>query len=172
MLLQAFREVRTQIPDAYLLLVGGGPWQKACRRLIERLELSDRVRITGFLGRPEVFDCVAEADAFAFPSVTDTQGLVVLEAMALGRPTVAVQSGAVADVLRHDVDGLLVPPTGDDLAGGIVRLLEQPQTSAPASPPKPAATPPSSPRRRWRRGWRRCTRVLSDVAQVSNLRHG
>jgi len=125
-LLHAFRSVREEMPETYLLLVGGGPWTKACRRLVERLELSDRVRITGFLGRPEVFDCLAEADAFAFPSVTDTQGLVVLEAMALNCPAVAVQSGAVADVLRHDVDGLVVPPTAEDLAAGIIRLLHSP----------------------------------------------
>lgn len=126
-LLRAFRQVQGRTPEAHLLLVGGGPWEQECRAQAAALGVADRVRITGFLGRTEVFDCLAEADVFAFPSRTDTQGLVVLEAMAMGCPAVAVQSGAVADIVRNEVDGLLVEPTEEALAAGIDRLLGSPE---------------------------------------------
>jgi glycosyltransferase involved in cell wall biosynthesis len=123
LLLQALAQLRAQQPEAHLLLVGGGPWEQQCRAQVDALGLGDRVRITGFLSRPEVFDCLAEAEAFAFPSRTDTQGLVVLEAMALGCPAVAVRSGAVTDIVRHQVDGLIVEPTVAGLVEGLGHLL-------------------------------------------------
>jgi 1,2-diacylglycerol 3-alpha-glucosyltransferase len=123
-LFRAFQGVRAAFTDAHLLLVGGGPGEAECRAMLGSLGLEDRVHITGYVSRAEVFDCLADSDVFAFPSLTDTQGLVVLEAMALGRPCVALRSGAVEGIVRHDVDGLLVDPTPEAFAAGIGRLLE------------------------------------------------
>jgi glycosyltransferase involved in cell wall biosynthesis len=81
------------------------------------------VHFTGYVERAQVFDCLAESDVFAFASLTDTQGVAVLEAMALGCPAVVVRSGAVADVVRDGVDGLVVEPNADALADGLGRLL-------------------------------------------------
>ena len=122
--LRAFKLVTASFPEAHLLLVGGGPWAEECRAMIASLGLEGRARVTGYVSREDVFDCLADSDGFVFASLTDTQGLVVLEAMALGCPSVAVRSGAVEDVLRDEVDGLVVAPTVEALAGGIRRLLE------------------------------------------------
>jgi glycosyltransferase involved in cell wall biosynthesis len=123
-LLRSFQGVKAAFQEAHLLLVGGGPGEEECRARIASLGLEDRVHLTGYLSRGEVFDCLADSDVFVFPSLTDTQGLVVLEAMALGCPCVALRSGAVEDILRHDEDGLLVEPTAEALAAGIGRVLE------------------------------------------------
>jgi glycosyltransferase involved in cell wall biosynthesis len=123
-LLRSFQGVKAAFQEAHLLLVGGGPGEEECRARIASLRLEDRVHLTGYLSRGEVFDCLADSDVFVFPSLTDTQGLVVLEAMALGCPCVALRSGAVEDILRHDEDGLLVEPTAEALAAGIGRVLE------------------------------------------------
>ncbi len=80
--------------------------------------------MTGYVERQEVFDWLVDSDVYAFPSLTDTQGVAVLEAMALGRPPVAVRSGAVEDVIRDGVDGLMVEPTVEALAEGLGKLLE------------------------------------------------
>ncbi len=109
--------------EAHLVLVGGGPWEDKCRGLAESLGLSGRVHITGYVAREEVFDWLAEADAYCFPSLTDTQGVAVLEAMAMGCPPVAVRSGAVEDVIRDGVDGLLVEPRPESVAEALGKLL-------------------------------------------------
>jgi len=123
-LIEAFHLVSQRRPEARLLLIGGGPWQGHCERLAASLGLRDRTVFTGYLSRPQVFDCLSESDAFAFPSLTDTQGVVVLEAMALGCPPVAVRSGAVEDVIEDEVNGLIVEPSAHGLAEGIMRVLE------------------------------------------------
>ena len=122
-LLRAFRRVQATLPEAYLLLVGGGPWEQECRALIASLGLEARVRVTGYVTRDEVFDCLAESDLFVFPSITDTQGLVVLEAMALGCPALAARSGAVRDMIQDGENGVIVDPSPEALAEGICRLL-------------------------------------------------
>jgi glycosyltransferase involved in cell wall biosynthesis len=124
-LVRAFALTVKRQPEAHLVLVGGGPWENACSALAESLGVADRVHCTGgFVDRQQVFDYLAEADVFAFASLTDTQGVAVLEAMAVGCPPVVVESGAVADVVRNEVDGLVVAPTAEALADGLIRLLE------------------------------------------------
>jgi glycosyltransferase involved in cell wall biosynthesis len=103
--------------------VGGGPWEQECLRVARAEGVAERVHITGYVEREHVFDWASEADVFAFSSLTDTQGVAVLEAMALGVPAVAVRSGAVEDVIRDGVDGLIVDPTAEALAEGLGRLL-------------------------------------------------
>jgi glycosyltransferase involved in cell wall biosynthesis len=79
--------------------------------------------MTGFLAREDLFDWLAEADLYCFPSLTDTQGVAVLEAMALGCPPVAVRSGAVEDVIRDGVDGVLVDAELEALSQALDGLL-------------------------------------------------
>jgi 1,2-diacylglycerol 3-alpha-glucosyltransferase len=126
-LLRAFARVSERHREAHLLLVGGGPWLPQCRAMAEALGAGERVRFTGYVSQQEVFSCLAEATLLAFPSLTDTQGLVVLEAMALGCPPVAARSGAVADIVRDGVDGLVVDPTEEGMAEGMDRVLSSPE---------------------------------------------
>jgi len=127
LLLEALAVVISRIPDAHLLLIGGGPWEPQILRLAGHLGLAERVHISGFLPRREVFHAFCHAQVFAFPSLTDTQGIVVVEAMACGLPTVAVQSGAVADLLRHEEEGLVVEPKPAPFAEALYSLLENPR---------------------------------------------
>jgi 1,2-diacylglycerol 3-alpha-glucosyltransferase len=122
-LVQAFALVAEREREAHLLLIGGGPWYEPCRRLAASLGVGERVHFTGYLARERVFDCLAETDVFAFASLTDTQGVAVLEAMALGCPAVVVRSGAVEDVVRDGVDGAIVEPSAEALAEGLCWVL-------------------------------------------------
>jgi 1,2-diacylglycerol 3-alpha-glucosyltransferase len=122
-LIQAFALLAGRFPESHLLLIGGGPWYGQCRRLADSLGLGGRAHFTGYLPRAQVFDCLAESEVFAFPSLTDTQGVAVLEAMAVGCPAVAVRSGAVEDVIRDGEDGLLVAPSAEGLAEGLAAVL-------------------------------------------------
>lgn len=124
LLLEAFAQVNKRITQAQLLLIGAGPWQEEVLRFAARLGLTEKVHVTGFLPHHEVFHTLAHAQVFAFPSLTDTQGIVVLEAMACGLPAVAVQSGAVAGILREGEEGLLPEPEPAAFAAALLCLLE------------------------------------------------
>lgn len=109
--------------SARLLVVGGGPQEAALRRLVGELGIRPQVIFTGPLEHDRVLDCYAAADVFAFASPTETQGLVIVEAMAAGLPVAAVGAGGVAEVVGAD-GGLLTDPHPSALGAAIRRLLQ------------------------------------------------
>jgi len=82
-----------------LAIVGEGPHRAALEERARRLGVAGRVRFTGTLARELLPDVYASADALVFPSTTETQGLVLAEALASGLPVVAAESAASRDVL-------------------------------------------------------------------------
>lgn len=92
--------------DAHLVVVGDGP----ARPALERMLAGAPVTFMGYLKGEELATAYASADIFAFPSVTETFGQVVLEAMASGLPVVACDAEGVCDQVEHGASGLLVKP--------------------------------------------------------------
>jgi 1,2-diacylglycerol 3-alpha-glucosyltransferase len=121
-LLAAFADAARGGP-ARLLVVGGGPEAPVLRHLAAQLGVGAQVVFTGPLDHDRVLDCYAAADLFAFASPTETQGLVVIEAMAAGLPVVAVRAGGVAEAVGDGDTGLLVDPDPLALAAAIRRVL-------------------------------------------------
>ncbi len=98
-----------------LLLVGSGPYQDECRRLVRAAGLESRVRFAGFLTRAQLAPVYALATLFTFPSATETQGVVLSEAQSHGLPCVVVNGGGAPEFVRDGVDALVAPP-GDPAA--------------------------------------------------------
>ena len=111
-LLRAFVRITAKQSQVYLLLVGKGPREEQLRQMVSEFGLGERIIFTGPVPRNEVPHYAAAADLFVFPSLADTQGLVLIEAMAAGTPVVALESPGPADVLS-DGGGLLVPHQED-----------------------------------------------------------
>lgn len=105
------------LPGLRLAIVGEGPHRDALAHRAARLGVAGRVRFAGALPRELLPDVYASVDAFVFPSTTDTQGLVLAEALAAGLPVVAADSEASRDVLGDA--GRLVAPDPVALAGAI-----------------------------------------------------
>jgi 1,2-diacylglycerol 3-alpha-glucosyltransferase len=122
-LVSAFRCVLDRTPDAHLLLVGGGPFEAAIRDQVQALNMAAQVHLTGFVTRDEVVQSLRAADLFVFTSRTETQGLVLGEAMACGLPVVAVSSEAAGEVVADGVEGFLVPDGDGPLAEAILTIL-------------------------------------------------
>jgi 1,2-diacylglycerol 3-alpha-glucosyltransferase len=122
-LLEAFAAAARAGPPR-LLVVGGGPQEGELRQIAGALEIAGQVVFSGPLAHDRVLDCYAAADLFAFASPTETQGLVVVEAMAAGLPVVAVGQGGVAEVVRNGETGLLVEAEAGRLGAAIRRLLD------------------------------------------------
>jgi len=114
---------RLQHKGAHLLFVGGGPLQQQAKRISERLGVADRVHFAGYQPHERVFACAADADLFVFPSVTDTQGIVILEAMAQGLPCVCTESPAVLGVVEQGANGLVVKDDAAAFAQAVDSLL-------------------------------------------------
>jgi phosphatidylinositol alpha 1,6-mannosyltransferase len=118
---RAFLLARELLPAgaARLVIAGAGPEENSLRTLA-----GPDVLFLGVLDRQRALPRLyASADAFLFASLTETLGLVVLEAMSSGLPVVAVPAGGVADHLRDDANGIAVPPHDvDAMARAIVAL--------------------------------------------------
>ena len=108
------------VPDAHLAIVGDGPH----RETLEAHFTGTNTHFVGYLQGLELASAFASADAFIFPSRTETLGLVLLEAMAAGCPVVAAAAGGIPDIVTDGVNGYLFDP--NDPQGAITatqRLL-------------------------------------------------
>lgn len=132
-LIEAFAKVRQRIPRALFVIAGEGPARDGLREQAARLGLAQDVRFIGYLDRDTaLLDCYASADVFVFASRTETQGLVLLEAMAQGRPVVSTAHLGTASVLQEGCGAEVVRDDVDEFARGVLRVLESPARAAQA----------------------------------------
>ena len=116
------------VPAAHVVFVGadlerGGDYERALRRRAEDRGVSDRVVFAGY--RDDAARIIAAADVIALPSWTEGLPIVVLEAMALGRPVVATPVGGTRELVVDGETGLLVPPRdAGALADALRRLVD------------------------------------------------
>ena len=108
-LIDAFVLAAQRRPRLRLLLVGGGPAEEDVARQAASAGLADRVHVTGRLPRDEALSLVKACDLFVFASQTETQGLVLAEALATGLPVAAVDGPGVTETLRPGIDAVIVP---------------------------------------------------------------
>ena len=121
LMIEAFAAVRQRIP-ARLCILGQGELEGALRQLIAARGLGESVSLAGFQANPWKF--IARADAFLLTSHYEGFGNVLIEAMACGVPVVATASAGTRDIIRHQVDGLLVElHTADQVAAALGRIL-------------------------------------------------
>lgn len=121
-LLQAFVYIVSMRPRARLLLVGRGLSERSLQRLACKLGIEEQVIFAGSVPHSEVPHYTAAADLFVFPSPVDTQGVVLLEAMAASVPVVAVEAPGPRDVLAKG-GGVIVPLDEQAFADTVVALL-------------------------------------------------
>ncbi|WP_172250470.1 N-acetyl-alpha-D-glucosaminyl L-malate synthase BshA [Saccharibacillus deserti] len=126
--IEVFDRVNREMPSK-LLLVGEGPDMPKVQSKIRELGLEDRVH---FLGKQdEIAQVISLADLLLLPSEKESFGLVALEAMACGVPTVGSEAGGIPELVEHGVTGYLAP-IGDTaaMAAYAVRLLSDPGEKA------------------------------------------
>ncbi|HHV18961.1 MAG TPA: glycosyltransferase family 4 protein [Thermoanaerobacterales bacterium] len=120
--INAFYHVLKQNPSALLVIVGDGPLEKSLKDMCVKMGIKDNVVFMGY--RQGVENLVMDFDVFVLPSISEGLGLALLEAMALGKPAVATTAGGIPEIIKHDVNGLLVSPGNDKyLAESIIEVL-------------------------------------------------
>ena len=156
------KPVLEAIPQARLAIVGDGPY----RETLEAHFAGTKTNFVGYLQGLELASAFASADAFVFPSRTETLGLVLLEAMAAGCPVVAARSGGIPDIVTDGVNGYLFEP--EDPNGAITAtksLLEATQIR------EELRTNARAEAEQW--GWEKATKQLQNYYRsVLNSQYG
>jgi glycosyltransferase involved in cell wall biosynthesis len=124
-LLEALAKVRTEMPEAHLVVIGKPKAKSKIPALMDRLGVTDAVEFVSGVTTERIVELYAEAEATCVPSLYEGFSLPAVEAMACGVPVVGTTGGAVPEVIgTHDETGLLVPPGDPDaLAAAIRRAL-------------------------------------------------
>lgn len=125
-LFEAVAQVIVSHPNLHLIVLGDGPGRHEIEASVEELGISGSVIFTGLVPFDRVPEYLKAADMFVFASITETQGLVTMEAMAAGLPTVAVSAPGTKDIVIDCENGLLTENDPDDLAQAINRALSEP----------------------------------------------
>ncbi|MCM2288652.1 MAG: glycosyltransferase [Sulfuritalea sp.] len=126
-LLEMTALARRQRPNLMLVIAGEGPALPALRRQAAALGIEDHVRFVGYLPREGgLRDCYDAADVFTFASLTETQGLVLLEAMAVGLPVLAIPALGAAEIIHPARGAIPAAETPEEFAEQLVALLNRP----------------------------------------------
>src|SRR5581483_4518400 len=113
------------VPQAMLVIAGEGPAREGLKSRIATLGLQQDVCFTGYLDRDTgLLDCYAAADVFVFASRTETQGLVLLEAMAQGTPVVSTAELGTKFVLKAGCGALVMPESKPEFAAAVAKVLQ------------------------------------------------
>jgi glycosyltransferase involved in cell wall biosynthesis len=141
--LEQLREHVCHETGVRLALVGGGPGHAALKQHFAGAP----VVLPGYMQGEELVEASRAADAFIFPSTTETFGLVALEAMACGLPVIAARTGGVLDTVQDGVNGLLFEP---DQPAGMRPLVRRLRDDAPYRAQLGAAALAHARSRSWR----------------------
>lgn len=106
-ILHAFAQTYKSYPNVLLTLGGDGPERNELEQLASNLGIAEKVNFTGLLSREQVLAEMASADAFVLSSLYETFGVVVIEALALGKPVIATRCGGPESIVRKE-DGILI----------------------------------------------------------------
>jgi len=116
-------KVKKVYPDTMLVIVGGGPELEPLQKKATELKLSKNICFTGYQNRDDLAYFYKLADVFVFPSVTETQGLVTIEAMMTGLPVVAIGEMGTVDVMQGNNGGFMVKNDVSEFSEKVIELL-------------------------------------------------
>lgn len=123
-LLKVVDRIRHEIPNILFLIAGEGPASKSLGQEVRDLRINENVAFVGYFDRhKELNSCYRAADVFVFSSRTETQGLVLLEAMAQGVPVVSIAEFGTRDVLREGEGVWIAQEDLTDFSGKVVTML-------------------------------------------------
>ncbi len=121
-LLEALKNLLKVLPEAMLLIAGGGPNQEELESMALSMEIASSIRFLGPTPRKKMDSLYAAADVFCFPSPSETQGLVIGEARAAGVPSIVIDAGGAPEHVQDEIDGFRI--AAGDCEAFTSRLLQ------------------------------------------------
>lgn len=127
-LIEAIKQITTQVPQLICLIVGEGECKDALTQQTQESGLENHIRLTGYQDRETVLSILKSSDIFVMPSRYEGTPIALLEAAALGLPIVAASSGGIPELVTDHEHALLVQPNNPTaLANGLLRLCTDPK---------------------------------------------
>lgn len=126
-LIKSLVKVQEELPATDLVIIGEGSEHTSLRKLAEKLGVASSVHLTGSMEYDELLKAYKSADAFVFSSKTETQGMVILEALASRLPVVTLNRAPLNEVITHRQNGILTDFTPTSFAQGVVEVLTNPK---------------------------------------------
>lgn len=124
-ILEALPQIRQTLPDVHYIIVGKGKDQPRIEQLIAQLNLHDCVTLAGFIPDEQLSDYHNLSDVFAMPSKREGFGIVYLEALACGKPTLGGnQDGAIDALCQGELGALVDPDNVDAIAQTLIQILQ------------------------------------------------
>ena len=124
-LIDAAYKVLSNEPDAKFIIAGTGPYENYLRSKARDIGLGDKMLFTGYINDYDRDMLYLAANAAVFPSLYEPFGIVALESMAAGTPVIVSDSGGLAEIVEHEVDGLhATTGSANSLADQILRILK------------------------------------------------
>ena len=127
-LIDAIPIILDKIPSAKFVIVGTGSEKMKIEKKINALRIENSVKLVGFVPESELTHYYANCDLFVLHSLYEAFGIVLLEAMACGKPVVATKCGGIPEVVINEKTGLLSPPRkANELARACIKILQSPE---------------------------------------------
>lgn len=127
-LIEAISILSKKRKNIRLIIAGDGPERNSLELFAKYLGVSERIIFAGL--RNDIEKIYSAMDVFILPSINEPFGLAILEAMAVGKPVIATNTGGIPEIIRHEETGLLIEPRSPKaIAEAIDILIEKPEFS-------------------------------------------
>ncbi|MBU2101239.1 glycosyltransferase [Patescibacteria group bacterium] len=122
-ILKAFKLILEKEPNTTLVMVGGGPFLEELKKIAKQLKVDKKTIFTDLVPFEAVGGNLKDADLFIHASLSETQGLVMLEAMAMSLPVMAVKASGVIDIVESNKNGQMTENSPEALAEATLKAL-------------------------------------------------
>jgi glycosyltransferase involved in cell wall biosynthesis len=125
-MLDAFKLVAEKFKNVHLVIVGTGELEEMVKESATELNLEDRIHLLGF--RKDIPDLMRTFDIFLLPSLWEGFGIVLIEAMAAGKPVVATNTSSIPEIVEDGRSGILVPPeNAEAISDALKKIISEPE---------------------------------------------
>ncbi len=122
-LVNSFAKIAQKEKNVKFMIVGDGAVKKDLEKMAEEFGIKDRIIFTGLVDRTSIVSLYQASDIFVFASLTETQGLVAVEAMAAGNPVIAVRASGIEDIVKDGEDGSLTSVSEEEFSKSVLKIV-------------------------------------------------
>jgi glycosyltransferase involved in cell wall biosynthesis len=122
-LIKSFLLTKKSCKNSKFIIIGDGAAKKTLEKLTLKLDVYKDVFFTGHIKKEEVISLFQASDIFIFSSLTETQGIVVIEAIISGLPVVAIKSNGIEDIVQNGENGILTENSVDEFSKSVLEII-------------------------------------------------